>query len=562
MVMVSSRSVAALGAFVLLSILVVQVNANNFKGTFLRRDTGVALTSAFEMTLLNEIEEALGNDHRRGTEGRLSRIEDALRATFAALPKNEHGKLNSASARYALHRLFVERHGWFVRGIEAGGETWNSSSPAMVLEGRVPEHVQDLFEQRLGGHGFGLHDLAVLAATLEHLVHNESIERLRDTYSALQMPLDSAVSQEAVTEVIDAYMAVYIIGLNITAMNPQTIRREVAEANEVYPTWSDTQTFLREVKRRVAPETGPLKFERVAAVIEEVGERYGRWQAAECRTLKGQLVEMEDQGTGRVRLSQFYNSALNEGNWQFSESIDHLRELGALDETQPNNLRLIIPNYINSPSNCIAPSQYHAVCCLDECEELIGHLEKTLAAPSATPAVLVPMISELPSATVPANRTLSAPLLQRLDDVANHHRGRVPLHGRLFAQWMHYAYPRECPYPHVSGTTSPKRLEEIEASGMSVSATREDMIAHIEASARSTTNSTDQIDHFVSWTMEEELVTEHLFTPTPVGRQTLSVFRGIALISAVGAALASLSKSVTNARKFGNIEGDKKDCFV
>ena len=36
-----------------------------------------------------------------------------------------------------------------------------------------------------------------------------------------------------------------------------------------------------------------------------------------------------------------------------------------------------------------------------------------------------------------------------MEQVASHHGGKVPLHGRLFAQWLHHAFPRECPYPHV-----------------------------------------------------------------------------------------------------------------
>ncbi|OLP24478.1 hypothetical protein AK812_SmicGene48940, partial [Symbiodinium microadriaticum] len=29
-----------------------------------------------------------------------------------------------------------------------------------------------------------------------------------------------------------------------------------------------------------------------------------------------------------------------------------------------------------------------------------------------------------------------------------------PLHGRLFAQWMHYAFPHECPYPQIAEDAS------------------------------------------------------------------------------------------------------------
>jgi len=30
----------------------------------------------------------------------------------------------------------------------------------------------------------------------------------------------------------------------------------------------------------------------------------------------------------------------------------------------------------------------------------------------------------------------------------------VPLHGRLFAQWLHYVFPHECPFPHKNGAVS------------------------------------------------------------------------------------------------------------
>merc|ERR1740129_1828241 len=56
------------------------------------------------------------------------------------------------------------------------------------------------------------------------------------------------------------------------------------------------------------------------------------------------------------------------------------------------------------------------------------------------------------SSTVLAGRTLAPVLVTRLQEIATQHSGLVPLHGRLFAQWMHHAYPRECAYPHVAGT--------------------------------------------------------------------------------------------------------------
>merc|ERR1719163_2393403 len=67
----------------------------------------------------------------------------------------------------------------------------------------------------------------------------------------------------------------------------------------------------------------------------------------------------------------------------------------------------------------------------------------------ATPEAIAAYVSSLASASQPANRTLSAGLLRLLEDVAAHHDGQVPIHGRLFSQWMHQAYPRECNHPHA-----------------------------------------------------------------------------------------------------------------
>merc|ERR1712190_604840 len=70
------------------------------------------------------------------------------------------------------------------------------------------------------------------------------------------------------------------------------------------------------------------------------------------------------------------------------------------------------------------------------------------------------MGAALGSSTVQAPRDLNAPLLYRLNEIAEGHGGTVPLHGRLFAQWMHHAFPRECPFPHVSGTKNPQTPSE------------------------------------------------------------------------------------------------------
>merc|ERR1719183_3110636 len=97
---------------------------------------------------------------------------------------------------------------------------------------------------------------------------------------------------------------------------------------------------------------------------------------------------------------------------------------------------------------------------MDECEGLLGHLERQIAAPETAPARIASLVSELPSSSVTAPRKLPTALIDRLAEIAAEHDGSVPLHGRLFAQWMHHAFPRECPYPHLSDTTNPLMPDE------------------------------------------------------------------------------------------------------
>merc|ERR1719330_1206167 len=138
------------------------------------------------MTLMDKIEEMLGLDDAV-TNSRLGRIEDSLRATFRALPKNSDGKLEHAAVRYALHSYFVQRHGWYVRGLSDVGEGFEGTRSNGTLQDRVEEFVQGVFEQKLGAHGLSLREIALLAATFESLVQQETGQRLDSALAALQL---------------------------------------------------------------------------------------------------------------------------------------------------------------------------------------------------------------------------------------------------------------------------------------------------------------------------------------------------------------------------------------
>merc|ERR1712118_522608 len=119
----------------------------------------------------------------------------------------------------------------------------------------------------------------------------------------------------------------------------------------------------------------------------------------------------EETCSGRVPLQKFYSANLHDGVGQFSESVEYLRQIGALDESDPKHVSVIVANYVAGPANCMESSNFYSICCLDECEGLMGHIEKQVAAPHASPEQILQLVAGLPSATLPANRTLSATVI-------------------------------------------------------------------------------------------------------------------------------------------------------
>merc|ERR1712176_438625 len=130
--------------------------------------------------------------------------------------------------------------------------------------------------------------------------------------------------------------------------------------------------------------------------------------------MKNDLLKYADKETGRVPLASFYQASLDYGSLQFSESKKYLKQLGALDETNPNEPRVIVPNYISSPGNCLTSLGLYSVCCMNECESLLASLERDVQSPEAEPERILELVSALPSATVQSPRNLSVPLRFRL----------------------------------------------------------------------------------------------------------------------------------------------------
>merc|ERR1719330_867830 len=496
---------------------------------------------------------------------RLESIENDLRSTFAALPKSETGRLEAGVVRFALHRYFVQRHGWYVKGLDGAEGVGDLSTSAWVLKARAPAYIQKLFREELAGGGLGLHELAVFAATLEDLIHVEAAGDLEWIYAALGLPTVGPISLAEADSAIH-YFAVAFLTLHgeAFARNKLELWTMEQDLQEAYPDYVDTNLWLQDLRRTYEAaqvfKNNPFvertsDFEEtVGFAVDEFGHRFGSFQNLECHKLKGKLLDIEHQGTGRVLLSTFYSQALA-GTWEFSESVEYLRNQGALDETDPNRPSVVIANYLNSRANCLTGSDFYAVCCMDECEGLMRQLEEQLASPSAAPKRIAEVVSTVHSDTVDAPRNLSGVLLARLDEVARFHGGLVPLHGRLFAQWMHHAYPRECLFPHVSGTMSPLTPPEFaEKMGAELLDASEDVMKLYASQV----NATSEAPEALPWTFDEELVGEGARERQESRSFALSLVRALVALAALASFAVPLAHAFRGAAAMsaeGKVQG-------
>merc|ERR1719384_1806506 len=254
--------------------------------------------------------------------------------------------------------------------------------------------------------------------------------------------------------------------------------------------------------------------------------------------MKSALAEMDVHNTGRVPLSKFYGSALD-SEWRFGESEAYLRELGALDETSASRgKQLIVPNYVQAPSNCVVRSHY-LVCCMAECDAILAQVEAAVGAPVASADQLLQVVGSITDGE-DNPPYLGAGMQAQLQRVAQLHGGRVPLHGRLFAQWLHYAFPHDCPFPHKAGESAaptPGQFgEDSVVSEDEVSRyVAEDVVQKDLAGANS---SSEHVEWMTQWSDDEELLGNY---PQLSGMQGIG--RHILVLGAVGAVVGSLLRT-------------------
>jgi len=513
-----------------IATLAVFTHSANAKG-FLSEKRGSlrssADASAFQAELRNAMGEAMGCGGHVGQE-RLAEIERDLRVMWQAMPKNAKDRVERRSLRYLVHRYFYQQSALMVRGFEPSRPTnassWGSDD---ILSQRVPAYVESVLEsQHVHENGFSLEDAVLMVATLEQLIFDSESAVLEKVYKHQNKPSHRSLTEVGLEQVLEDYMVHWLLGEDEESIRIALRQKSILKDN--IPHWDKVVAFTKGQIQALAfqRQHAPAKtsrpghnalaprysFEDAHEVVGGITRSFASFWDSECASMKASLVQMDSHNTGRVPLSKFYNTALNT-EWRFGESESYLRELGALDETSSwYGKQVIIPNYLQAASNCIVSSQHYLVCCINECESLLGEIEASVGKDAATPAQILSLVQNMTSQTTLDHDEpphLGSSLRSQLEQIAAGAGGTVPLHGRLFAQWLHYVFPRECPFPHKKGTAASLTPQQY---GDSFIASKDEMQQHAssvdETDALATMNK-DDLQWMSQWSPEEELVADY-----------------------------------------------------
>jgi hypothetical protein len=490
------------------------------------------------------------------TKADTAEVERALGPIWRALPKNPDGRPEWKQLRYLAHRYFSQRSSFVIRGLEPSRQVNASDLGAADI---LSEQIPALLEMLLGKHalilGYSFEDAVATILALEHVILNSETTLLEQVYKNRHFTLGDQLHPGELKGVLEEYMIHWMLGEGYSAETMAELVQNHSLLEESVPHWREISNFVQgavdsmSYAHQHSPKesrgmgkkamSSQLSFEDASAAVGSVGKSFASFWETECQVIKASLVEMDRAASGRVKLSDFYGANLD-GEWRFGESEAYLRELGALDESSTwRGPQVIIPNYLQAACNCIVARPHYLVCCVNECEGILGDVEREIGAPTAEPGEILQIVGNMSNYDDEPVK-LDKALRNQLQQIAeNGPSGRVPLHGRLFAQWLHYVFPRECPFPHKAGAKSASVTPSQYGDDFFV--TEDEVARHVSAGKElAELNDTFAGDAWMSqWNTEEELLGDYSqFRSLWEGRQGLA--RGFSLLGALALALLAL----------------------
>lgn len=498
----------------------------------------------------------------------LSKVEEALAPMWGVLPKSDEGRVDWKILRYLTHRYFMQQSGLLIRGLEPGRQVNNSDAGVAVIFNKESfSFVESALVGKRNIGGFTIKDAASWVATLERMIYDSESEILvksikkRLGWGRERNPL---FNRDELSRVFETYMVHWLSGGDDFVAEAVLKNRTLLA--EVFPYFESITQFVEgvirslEYSRRRSLKSGhgnrlmtqQFSFADAHSVAGDITKSFASYWESECQTIKSSLVALDRTGTGRITLSDFYG-ANADGDWRFGESEQYLRQLGALDETSsPYGSQVIITNYLYGASNCIIATKNYFVCCLNACEAFLNDIEVAIGEPVGLPEDILRSLSNITN--FEDNVFSIAPgMSAQLQRIADTHGGKVPLHGRLFAQWLHFLLPHECPFPHKTGTYHAQAPSEDDGSYL---ASQDDIQYHAHKRDSNLTLAMAEMEEaqmMSQWSEEEELIVDYsLHIHGPWAHTRVGAKMSFLLLLAVAAMVAfrqgkkSAASSATN----------------
>lgn len=403
---------------------------------------------------------------------RLMHVEESLRPSYEAFPKDSRGNLPPHLVLPALVRgYFAKEHGWLLRGLEtpgaaiiAAGETFRNSHATNaetgeiidvhILQDKAPELAAALKDVTLrpasSASGLSLGDVVQTVASLEQLLLAESLPLLKAAYFLNHHVDENAqpsLEESDLNEVLQSYLLLFRHGIprNLTDIHVHARMRARARRSS---DWDNITQFVSQAvgeSSHLKDASGNFSWSAASSAVLALAQRYGEFQNRECGEMKSALMALDATGSGGVSLQEFHG-APGHPHYQFTEGEDFLRKAGILSE-EPDSERkeVLIANYLLGPSNCIASSEYFAVCCLNECDGIMNEIEGGMQSAAGLATQVADVVGAIRGKrSMASSRALPTELIQSLTDAADD-AGAVVLHSAAFRQWLHRVFPNECP---------------------------------------------------------------------------------------------------------------------
>jgi hypothetical protein len=465
-----------------------------------------------------------------------------------------------SALRTLLRRFFLKSRGYVLQGLEPGGISWNGSVSVDLLIASVPQDALELLDSRLIEHGSSLRDSALLASLVLQTVLEEERKVLIDVYQSLDVPLQDGIGEKDAERVLNLFSQGLVFDGDTTELAELDVNQQMLE--EIYSAWPALHNFVGEVYQNIVSDQTAVTFDDMFSAVSAIHQRFGQWQNRECNLVKGQLFRLQGGHTGRVMLSDFYGGRIVDDKWPFLESGGYLRQLGALDDDDPLEPRVIVSNYMYSLSNCVTMRAHFSICCLDACESILATVEMSLGSPRGFPDEILDSVFGSSVEESWTNRSSLDSWRERLYDVAALHDGLVPIHGRLFKQWLHYVYPLECPFPHMSGTVRPLTEGDYQReTGVDSRASVEEIFQRIDDAAPRWRREKFEEDDLVSsmlWSAEEEILdTPEVETCVDYSPHMLAgILRSVVIVIAAACGYW-MSGAISSSMSFDRVERKK-----